>query len=253
MTARSRLLVVVFAGVLSHGALANDDLAYENWLIRVGDYETLSRTWWLEAMQGDAEKQERLAELFLGPHAREAKASPYEGIHFLIRAAVNGRRTAMRRLGDALKKGAFGLSKRPEAARCWSSAPASFEGRLACVNLTDYRDPRARVPCTELARTEAQQHPETRDGAAMARLCLANKTPAILVAGLPPTQEDLERVSEYRRHGIEWSITGDVYDEQFETFREKFNQTIFAALEAENGQGYLDRLSKAIDARVSRK
>jgi hypothetical protein len=155
-------------------------------------------------MLGDAEKQERLAELFLGPHAREAKAGPYEGIHFLFRAAVNGRRTAMRRLANALNEGKFGLSKRPDAARCWSSASSSgFEGRLACVNLTDFRDPQARVTCTELAVMEAQQHPGTRDGTAMAKLCLANKTPAILVPGLPPTQQDLERVSEYKRHGIE--------------------------------------------------
>lgn len=68
-----------------------------------------------------------------------------------------------------------------------------------------------------------------------------------------PKQERITTVNEYRRHGIEWSITGDVHEEQFETFRAKFNQIIFAALEAEHGQGYLDSLSKAIDARVSRK
>jgi hypothetical protein len=204
-------------------------------------------------MLGDAEKQERLAELFLGPHAEQAKATPFAGIHFLFRAAVHGRQKAMRRIGEAIDKGMLGLSKRPDAARCWSHTPASFEGRLACVTLTDFDDLRARVPCTELAVVEAEQHPRTSDGAAMAKLCLANKTPAILVFGLPPSQQELERVSEYGRHGIEWSITGDVYIEQFETFRKKFNQTIAAALEAEHGRGYLDRLSKDIDARVSGK
>jgi hypothetical protein len=98
MSVWSKLAVVVLASILSCAALADSDLAYENWLIHVSDYETLSRAWWPEAMLGDAEKQERLAELFLGPHAREAKARPYEGIHFLFRAAVNGRRTAMRGL-----------------------------------------------------------------------------------------------------------------------------------------------------------
>jgi hypothetical protein len=253
MPAQSKLLVLVFASALSCGALADEDVAYENWLVRVGDYETLARAWRPEAMLGDAEKQERLAELFLGPHARQAKARPYEGIHFLFRAAVNGRRSAMRRLGDALNKGRFGLSKRPDAARCWSGAPASLEGRIACVKLTDFHDPQARVPCTELAVVEAQQYPGTRDGTAMAELCLANKTPAILVPGIPPGQEDLARVREYQRHGIEWSITGDVYLEEFETFRGKFNQTILAALEAEHGPGYLDRLAKEINASVSRK
>jgi len=246
-----KFLVIVLAGSLSCGAFANDDPVYENWLIRVGDYETLARSWWFDAMSGDAEKQERLAALFLGPHARAAKAKPYEGVHFLFRAAVNGRRTAMLRLADALDKGAFGLGKRPRAAACWSSAPASVEGRLACVALTDFRDPQARVPCTELAVMGARERLDASDGAAMARLCLANKTPAILVPGQRPGMQTMARVREYARHGIEWSVTGDVYVAQFERFRDKFNGTMVAALEAEHGRGYWDRLSKQIDARVS--
>jgi hypothetical protein len=117
----------------------------------------------------------------------------------------------MQRLADALNKGKFGLSKRADAARCWSSAPSSFEERLACVKLTDFRHPQARL------------------------------------------QQDLERVSEYKRHGIEWSITGDVYDEQFETFRRQFNQTTVAALEAAHERGNVASLSKQIDARLSHK
>ncbi|MBD8528939.1 MULTISPECIES: hypothetical protein [unclassified Massilia] len=252
MRARSKLFTAVLASALSCAAVANDDLAYENWLIRVGDYKTLAHSWRGEAMSGDAEKQERLADLLLGPHARAAKAQPYEGIQLLFRAAISGRRTAMQRLGAALDKGASGLAKRPDAARCWSRAPTSFEARLACVELTDFDDARARIPCTELAVMEARERPATRDGAAMAQLCLANKTPAILVFGLPPSRQDLKRVSEYTRHGIEWSITGDVYVEAFEMFRERFNRTTVAALEARHGRGYLDRLSKEIEARVAR-
>jgi hypothetical protein len=253
MSVRTKTLLIVLASALSCGALADDDLSYEKWLVRVEDYETLARSWWYEAWLGDAEKQERLAELYLGPHARQAKAKPYDGVHFLFRAAVNGRPKAMRRLADALDKGTFGLNKRPDAGRCWSSAPENFEGRLACVNLTDFRDPAARVPCSELAVMEEQDHPGTHDGVAMAKLCLANKTPAILVPGSPPGELALKRVREYARHGIEWAITGDVYVEQFETFRGKFNQTTVAALDAEHGRGYMDRLSEEIEARVSRK
>lgn len=185
-------------------------------------------------MEGNAEKQERIAALLLGPHAREAKAGPYDGIHFLFRAAVNGRRHPMLRLADAVNKGAFGLVRRADAVRCRSSAPASFEGRIACVELTDFRDPLARVACTELAVMEAKQ-PGKHDGAAMARLCLANKTPAILVPGPPPSKQTLELVRAYDRHGIEWAVTGDVYGGEFEQFREQFNETIVAALEAGEG------------------
>lgn len=253
MSARSKLLCVALLNILSYAALAHDDPRYENRPTQVGDYETLARSWWPEAMLGDAEKQERLAALLLGPHARQAKAAPYDGIHFLFRAAVNGRRMAMLRLAEALNNGKFGVNKDLNAGRCWASVPADLEGRLTCVKLTDFRDPHARVSCDELAVIEAQEYPGARDGAAMAKLCLANKTPAILVFGLPPSRQDLERVSEYKRYGIEWSITGDVYDEKFEIFREKFNQTTVEALEANYGRGYLDRLAKKIEARLSRK
>jgi hypothetical protein len=252
MSAGSKLFVLILAGLLSCAACADDDLAYENWLIRVGDYETLAHSWRGEAMSGNAEKQERLAALLLGPHAREAKAGPYEGIHLLFRAAVNGRRKAMLSLADALNKGAFGLVKRPDAATCWSSAPNSFDGRLACVELTEFQERLARVSCTELAVMDAH-YAGTHDGAAMAELCLANKTPAILVPGPPPGRQTLERVREYARHGIEWAVTGDVYREEFEQFREQFNQTIVAALEARYGRGYMDRLSKEIEVSVSGK
>jgi len=252
MSAGLKLSVLLLAALLSCAACADDDLAYENWLIRVGDYETLANSWRAEAMLGNAEKQERLSALLLGPHARDAKARPHEGIHLLFRAAVNGRPRAMLSLSDALDKGALGLVKRPDAAPCWKGAPAGFEGRLACVELTDFTDPLARVTCTELAVMDAK-HSGKHDGAAMAKLCLANKTPAILVPGPPPSRQTLERVREYARHGIEWEVTGDVYREEFEQFRVQFNQTMVAALEARHGRGYLDRLSKEIDARVAGK
>jgi len=45
-------------------------------------------------------------------------------------------------------------------------------------------------------------------------------------------------------------ITGDVYDGDFEQFRESFNDAIVAGVEAERGRGYFERLSKEIDRRV---
>jgi hypothetical protein len=76
MSAGSKLFVLILAAILSCAANADDDLAYENWLIRLGDYETLANSWRGEAMSGNAEKQERLAALLLGPHARDARARP---------------------------------------------------------------------------------------------------------------------------------------------------------------------------------
>jgi hypothetical protein len=253
MSARSKCIVGVLAALMSCAACADDDVAYENWLMRVGDYQTLYRSWWVDARSGNAEKQERVAALLLGPHGPEVDAPRYEGIRFLFQAAVAGRPAAMRHLADALDKGAFGLKKGPAAARCWSSAPAGFEQRLACVGMTEYRDPRARLSCMELAVTESSSRGAGNNGSAMAKLCLANRTPAILVPGPPPSRQTLDRISAYKRHGIDWAVTGDVYDEDFERFRDVFNRTMFAAIDAERGQGYLERLSKDIDARLEAK
>lgn len=251
MSTRSKIVMAVLASVLSCAAHAGEDRAYEDWLIRVGDYETLYRSWWHQAFLGDAAMQERAAELALGPHGREAKVGPHDGIHFLFRAAVNGRPKAMLRLADAIDKGAFGLQPLPAAVRCWSRPPAGFEQRLACVRLTGFSDPQARVPCTELVLVGVQERLGRRNGAPMAKLCLANRTPAILAPGLPPPgQQDLER--EYARHGIEWSFTGCVSSNAFEEFRAAFNRTVAAGIDSERGKGYLKRLTADIDVRVSR-
>jgi len=250
---RSTLLLGVLAVLLSSTAHADEDQNYENWLLRVGDYETLYRGWWWRAGSGDAAMQERVAAFALGPHAREAKAQPLDGIHFLFRAALNGRPTAMRRLASALDEGTLGLARRPDAARCWRRAPAGFEARLACVKLTTYRDPVAHLPCGELAAWNELGRPAARDGAAIAQLCLANRTPAILVFGLPPGPREVERQKAYARHGIEWIVTGDVYTQAFEKFRVSFNDTMVAALDAERGAGYMDKLAQRIEAGLAPK
>lgn len=251
MVVRSKLVVGVLAGLLACATATARDDAYEAWLMRVGDYETLYRNWWFEAVRGDAAMQERVADLLLGPHGRETRARPYEGIQFLYRAAVNGRPSAMRRLAEGLDKGKFGLRESPDAARCWSRAPADFDARLDCIRLTDFRSPRARLACSELVIAPFETRPGRRDGAAKARLCLAHKRPTLLVFGPPPGKQALARVREYKRHGIDLDITGDVYDEDFEVFRAAFNDTIVAAIDAQRGHGYMEKLSAGIEARVS--
>lgn len=57
----------------------------------------------------------------------------------------------------------------------------------------------------------------------------------------------------YKRHGIDLDITGDVYDEDVEVFRTAFNTTTVAAIDAERGRGYMERLSADIEARLSGK
>jgi len=215
------------------------------------DPETL-QAWRFKAMAGDAEMQERLAGIMLGPQAGAVDATTVEGVQFLLRAAIAGRAGAMRRLAGALDRGSYGLRRLPEAARCWSALPADAEGRLACVGATDFRNPRHRVPCSDLTVMPGQVRAGASEGVAKARLCLANKTPALLVPGAPPGPEDEERARQYAKHGIEWSITGDVYEETFERYRNDFNRTMVAGIEARRGTGYLQKLDRQIDARLAR-
>lgn len=249
MPRRAGLLAAALAGMLSCAASAHDDPAYEAWLLRMGDYETLARVWRSDTDNGDGEKQERLAELLLGPHARAAKAQPFEGVHYLYQAALRGRRGAVLRLADALDKGALGLRKRPDAARCWAALPATFDARLACVRLTAFRDARARPACGGLPVAREDGRP--LDGVDTARICLATGTPTLLEPGPPPGPHTARRIREYARHGIVLEITGDVYEDAYEVFRDQFNRTTVAALDAAHGRGYVERLSKEIETRVA--
>jgi hypothetical protein len=249
MVARAALLAAVLAAGLAPAAHAQADPAYEAWLLRMGDYETLANVWRADTDNGDGAKQERLAELFLGPHARTAKARPFEGIHNLYWAALRGRRGAVLRLADALDKGTLGFRRRPDAARCWANLPATFNARLACVRHTQFRDARARLGCGELPIAREDGRP--LDGADAARICLATATPTLLEPGPPPGPQTVRRIREYARHGITLSVTGDVYDEAFETYRNQFNRTTVAALDAAHGPGYAERLGNEIDARAS--
>ncbi|MCS0614887.1 hypothetical protein NX783_19290 [Massilia kyonggiensis] len=249
MAWRPGLLAGAFAIGLSCAAFAHADPAYEGWLLRMGDYETLANVWRADNDSGDGAKQERLAELFLGPHAQAAKARPFEGIHNLYWAALRGRRGAVLRLADALDKGAFGLRKRPEAARCWAHLPATFDARLACVRLTEFRDAKARPGCGDLPIAREDGRP--LDGADAARICIATGTPTLLEPGPPPGPETVRRIRAYARHGITLAVTGDVYDPAFEAYRDQYNRTTVAALEAIHGRGYLERLGNEIDARAA--
>ncbi len=217
---------------------------------KAGDYKTAYIKWLPGASGGDGEQQEWMADLLLGPHGRALKHDRYEGTSYLYRAAIGGRRTAMARVAQALGKGTLGFKRVPAAAACWAKAPATPEGRYACVALTDFTVSRARPACVDLNDTNLSRRRIEDRAAAAARLCLANRTPSLLVPGPPPGAEDKRRAREYARHGIEWCITGDVLDMDVERYRAAFNETTARAIERERGQGYLDRLSQEIEARI---
>ena len=250
MKTRTIFLSGILSCILASTVHAGEGPAQDKPLLNLEDAKTL-QTWKIDAWTGDATKQERLADLLLDPGAHVKKADRLEGVHFLVRAATSGKPKAMRQLADALDKGAHGFKKLPAAATCWSGMPADFEARLACLRLTDLVNPRDRVRCNDLTEMREGLPPGRVNPNTMARLCLANKTPAVLVPGPPPGKEDLERARLYGEHGIEWIITGDVYDEEYEKYRYEFNRTIAEAIMAERGSGYLNKLSDDIEARIA--
>jgi hypothetical protein len=222
-------------------------------LLDAGRYTEAYIAWWGGAIKGDGEKRELLANLLLGPHGHAVKRVRYprrEGMRYLYRAAIGGRRNAMLALADASRSGRLGVEKRVDAAECWLKAPASLQQRVACVELTEFRDREARASCSELALAGGSDVYDKKSGPLLAKLCIANKTPALLVPGGPPSAQDLRREREYAKRGIEWVITGDVYNGDFEKFRESFNGAIVDGVDAEHGRGYFEGLSKEIDGRV---
>lgn len=125
-----------------------------------------------------------------------------------------------------------------------------MQERIACVELTEFRDPEARAACSELALVERSEVRDKTGGPLLAKLCIANKTPALLVPGAPPSAQDLQREREYAKHGIEWVITGDVYDGDFERFRDSFHAGIVDGVEAQRGRGtFRDFRRKLMSAR----
>lgn len=219
--------------------------------LNAGNYAAAYAAWSRGAAMGDGEQQELVANLLLGPHGHAVKHDRSEGTRYLYLAAVMGRRTAMSTLADVIEQGKFGLEKRPDAASCWSKAPPTTEGRIVCVGLTEFDDSRARPPCARLPFVDDQKGSNKDRGRKHAKLCLANKTPALMVPGPPPGSQAEKRAQEYARHGIEWIITGDVYETAFEEYREEFNATVADAIEKAQGRGYLAKLSKDIEDRIA--
>lgn len=153
----------------------------------------------------------------------------------------------MLKFSSLLRTGKSGARKSPEAAKCWAGQPEKYQSIISCVEVTEFRNAQARTSCVELVLMGRPASLRHADGASLARLCLANRTYALLVPGAPPSARDLRRVREYARVGIEWVITGDVYNGDYERFRDGFNSTIIAKVEAERGPGYFERLAKKID------
>lgn len=209
-----------------------------------------AQNYWSQAANfGDAVSHEKLGMLLLGPHAKSLGPrirNQTTGIHHIYLAAVAGRPASMRLLSDALRRGASGAQKLPDAADCWALRPTDSDSINRCVAMTDFRDKRSRPACRDLQGIG-------RGAVAAARLCVANRTPALHVFSPPPGARDMMRASEFAKHGIEIMFAGDVFSEESMAYVAEFNRLTAEAIDATHGAGYLQRLGEQIERAINTK
>jgi hypothetical protein len=104
--------------------------------------------------------------------------------------------------------------------------------------------------CDEIALAGKMNKLVTLSGTEMARLCLANGTPAMLVPGGPPGLEVEIRIEEFAKHGVEWIVTGDVFEDKFELFREQFNKVMREELTRRHGADGFARIEAKVQSRI---
>lgn len=218
--------------------------------LATGRYTEAYKIWWPSAMMGqDSEVQELFALLLfsdqslhvrLGGHRRD------QALHMLIRSALNGRVSAMQRMAAGSANGWYGLTADVASAACWSQAAAGAHPATDCVAVTRYKNSSGRPRCEELVLMEELR---VHEGHADAALCLANKTPAILIPMLPPTQKYLNALNQaYGRYGIEWMTPGDVFDEQMINHMRTFNDTMAEDIKRRHGSDVFDRIGAELKA-----
>ncbi|HEY1042770.1 MAG TPA: hypothetical protein VGE60_02815 [Telluria sp.] len=213
---------------------------------RAGHYDQAYKYWSQAAFGGGAEYHEKLGTLLLGPHAKSLKPATRNqesGIRHIYIAAVAGRAPSMRILANALRRGAHGARKLPAAADCWTLASDSRQAINKCIEKTEFNEALSRPSCGDLVFA-------VTDGPARARLCVANRTPALFIFSPPPGERDMMRVREYEKHGIELMFAGDVYSEERIAYVTGFNNATVEAIDAREGTGYLQRLSEKIELAI---
>ena len=186
------------------------------------------------AETGDVQAQEAIsARMLAGPlmlfgRRRDARD---DGTRLLYLAATADHARARQRMAAAAREGKFGVARNARAALCWASRAAAIE----CAQHTAFDRPAARPTCRQMITRGDQQPWRAADAPAKARLCMANRTLALLIPGGPPSMATEKLIDEYARHGIDYDVTGDTTTAEFEAFRERFNRLMEKEIVARHG------------------
>lgn len=242
---------LLFAGLalLSNLVCAKDYFQNGNEALRAGHYHQAYGFWIGHALKGSVDFQEATGLLMLGEHADQLKLGAGvadQGLKFLYLAAAGGKISAMQRIARAADTGSLGLEKSSAVAICWDNAAEGRASIWQCVWLTGFRHSAARPKCSDLVNAGPLELNRS-SGVERARLCRANETLALMMPGLPPGEEERLRVEEYRKNGIEYMNTGDMYEEKFEAFRTGFNQTMIRKITLRKGANIFLEIDKAVN------
>lgn len=260
MPRKLRTLAVTIAALIAYGQ-ANADLnvatsrAQGIAALNRGDYDEAFKAWFLPATEGDTEQMELIGLLLLSDGGSKirglARGSHHAiGLKYLYTAAAHGRASAMIRIAEGSRFGNIGLVRNTAAADCWSAAAHGKQDVVACAPLTEFHDERSRPGCLSLIALDDRPGLTADAGARAARLCIANRSLAIVTPGGPPSPSDLLSQQAYARFGIEQTYTGCILVDRYERYREGFRTVMDAAIIARHGADIHGRVQSKVDAQM---
>ncbi len=206
------------------------------------------------ALQGEADAQEAISSKLLDPRFRlypDRRNSQSQGMQFLFLAAMQGNVKAKERMAGAVRAGRYGLEKSAAAGTCWADSAKGTTPTEACLKLTRFTQKKSKPYCEQTTNRGRGMPVKAADAPFMARRCIAADMLSMFVPGGPPTADTEILIAEYERHGIDYVVTGDVYESDFEAFRESFNAIMVKEIIARFGADIFKQIQAAADAKIA--
>ena len=210
---------------------------------------------YIRALQGEAEAQEAISRKLLDPRFRlypDRRNSQSQGMQFLYLAAMQENVKAKERMASAVRAGRHGLEKSEAAGNCCADSAKGTTPTETCLKLTRFTQKKSKPYCEQTTNRGHGMPVKAVDALFMARRCIAADMLSIFVPGGPPTADTEILISEYERHGIDYVVTGDVFESDFEAFRESFNAIMVKEITARFGTDIFKQIEAAADTKIAR-
>ncbi len=210
---------------------------------------------YVSALLGEPEAQEAISRKLLDPRFRlypDRGPSQSKGATFLYLAAVKGNVKAQERMAVAVRAGKYGLVKSTAAGICWADAAKGATPSIECIRQTRFKRKESEPYCAQLTARGPDKPARAADAPAIANQCIAAGMLSILVPGGPPSKATEIVIAEFARHDIDYVVTGDVFETDFEAFRESFNAIMAKEITSRLGADIFKRIQTAPNAKIAR-